>query len=163
MLNIVTTHSTGKNVYALIAQATSTDGAGVLSFYDTTADAMIATSDAGFVFSQCGITLTEDAVVGGRYATSINPNITGAYTIYTYERIGGSPATTDTILGVRDVYYTYAEGSDGGTESTSPSQTLLSQTAITDRIDAGTLTEFQNRQLNTIYNRVLRDNSSSGL
>lgn len=176
MLNLATQADSGATAYAVIATVARNESTLATEYrlYDTTLEQFVSTGFTGddgasaFDASNCVYYFTEAAGASGTFYLQANPNVNGTYDAVAYQMVGGSVnLNVDRLIGHAEIYYQYAEDdgteTGGGTERKSVETTISTTDAIVELIRSGTLTPLQQRQLSSIYNRVLRDNTSSGL
>lgn len=176
MLSLATQADSGATAYAVIATVARNESSLATEYqlYDTTTAQFVSTGFTGdegasaFDANNCVFYFTEAAGASGMYYLQANPQIYGTYNAVAYQMVGGSVnLNVDRIIGHAEIYYQYAEDDGtvvGGGEDRRPTEASINgSNSVIELIQRGVLTTFEQRQLNSIYNRVLRDNTSSGL
>lgn len=176
MLNLATQADSGATAYAVIATVARNEStlATEYQLYNTVTAQFVSTGftgDAGasaFDANNCVYYFTEAAGASGTFYLQANPNINGTYDAVAYQMVGASPnLNVDRAIGHAEIYYEYVEDDGtvmgGGVDRRPVATTISTSQQLIDLLAAGALTPLQQRQLNSIYNRVLRDNTSSGL
>jgi hypothetical protein len=87
-------HLTGKNVYALVRNATA-------AVWNGTSFVTYATAN----LSTYALSLTEQGTASGYYAVSFPAVAAGIYNVAAFERAGGSPAEGDLLIATGDLHW----------------------------------------------------------
>jgi hypothetical protein len=176
MLNLATQADSGATAYAVIAVVARNAEtlAAEYQLYDTVNGNFVSTGftgdagTSGFNVDNCVYYFTEAMGASGTYYLQANPAINGTYDAVAYQMVGAAPnLNVDRAIGHAEIYYEYAEDDGtiegGGVDRRPVATTISTSQQLIDLLAAGALTPLQQRQLSSIYNRVLRDNTSSGL